>query len=271
MELTRRGAMKSIGGTVLVGMSGAASGRRSRRSPKKNLFERSLEIHEQTGNPDKAEEFLVNRGFGVDTMEGVIGEQGGAVSAQSLHQNTFKIKISLFAPECHNQSLSAHLAKVSWTFDRDIGDPGGVCGHGTWGNDRIGITYKEGAWYIPGGSDGAYGGEEIVTKPENYTPNGMAFRWEDFDAVNDECADQPWYYCAAPLEPADENFNDGARQVWGVYAHQDNNLSGDLTISFGGLGYNGFINPIQWTQREDENGNDLIVNPTDAVTGCWTP
>lgn len=214
--MRRRNAIKAIGSIGTFSLGGISMVRGAKPSPEE-LYVQAMKIHERTNNPEAATNFLRNKGFSVDTMEGKIpfrSETSDEVSTEDLNQGSLKVNMSLTVPGERYESQN-HLGRMSWTFESN-----GNCNAGTWGKDKIGLTYKEGSWYVPNGTDDVYMHSDVSIKSGDYEPNGLKFRFKDL-AIENSCWDNPWWYCAAPLKPADDSFNPDARQLWGVYCHKD--------------------------------------------------
>lgn len=261
--MKRRQALKSVGSLALG--STLIPTIASSRSTARNVFAQSLKILEKTGDHELKNRFLRKRGFDIDERKARIAFPPAPeddVSTQ-LDKNSFEVSIGLYRPNC-DSSTNEDFAQMSWAFDAPDND---ICKTGDMPEDRIGLTWKEGAWYVPDGTDAFWGSDKVFIKSGDYDTNGISFRFKD--AEIDSCVDdvKVWHYGAAPVRPADSSFTDGSRQVWGVYSHTSGEFSlKSLSLNFGVITWDSSMgNPEVWQANEDQDGNDLLVSDDDFV------
>lgn len=264
MEKSRRTLLRTVSSVgLLASTAGTVLGT---TEDEHQIFEKGLKLVEDPDSVTELENYMANEGYKKESISGEVTgkyktyEDG--VSLEDIEKDTLSIYITLFSPSCDNpgNDYNSYYVFTGWWFE---GSP--ICGHTPIlaANDRIGLTYKEGAWYIPDGADGTWMADDVSTDPEDYGTNGIACRFND-RAVDDYCDSDFWYF-AAPLKVADSGFEPGARQVWGVYSHLDEQkVGGTISLSFGGIGYSSWNDPEAWQRRTNDDGESLIVSEPGA-------
>ncbi|KZN24991.1 hypothetical protein A4G99_00120 [Haladaptatus sp. R4] len=186
------------------------------------------------------------------------GTESG-LSTQKLDKNDLEIGISLSTGCYHDEFYS----KVTWNWGNNDWDD-----YGDDPKDNIAMSWKENSWYVP--ADQAWGSSYIANANDyDYSANGISMRYSDGKDMGlpGDTSGERWI--AATLKKPSDEYNAGARQVWGVYNHcYAGGAIKSVSIGFGIVSATFDTSAKQWYKGTDENGNKLILSEADATVNC---
>lgn len=251
------GAVASVPLTI-----GTASGR-SEPEPDK-IYSEALAKLRETGEIEVFRKYLENNGFSTgfekDKTEIKIKRSNDEVGIQKLRSSTMTTDITM-TEYCYYPEYT--YVNFKWDFDMS------ELQHGEKPNDVIGIYYPNNDWERMAGTQ--YAGPH-ATAPGNdnptvgdYTPNGLAFEWDDYSAHKDLSEnEEDWpnlgSYVGVKLKKQD-NTSEKERLINIEYKHTHRKypIAGKLknvSISAGGLTINLGRLGEKWTGNWEWDGTN---------------
>ncbi|MFB1065290.1 hypothetical protein [Natrinema sp. H-ect4] len=265
--MSRRKVLKLSVGTVGGGSAiiGNAAGSTDERTSTE-IYNRALEILNETNNRDRFKNFLKNNGFRVESSSRKISFRDktdtGGISTQQLYVRTMDAEITL-SEYCRSPEYT--FVDFSWGFDM-----GEMYQSGDKANDVIGIYYPYDSYNRIVGSQ--HGGEYVEAPGENdpsvgdLDTNGVAFEWNDkkhHNNVSDSSWPQLGSHCGLKLKKDNPSDPPEERIVIVDYKHSYRRYPvptaaiESISISVGGLSVGFGANVQSWDANWEKSEKEL--------------